>query len=157
LNCFYFGCWNQAGHYLHLPGGYAPIGLARHSRGGYAIEWVGNSHLDSGLAPQQTRDLGIVFHAQGAAAEEAIRRSGQECPQGQFLRHVLPSGYTAIAWWDRTQGDTRGACNSTILLEGEHTSEVMLAALAEHFPSVLANLKRAGVELVEVFATGAAT
>lgn len=152
MNCFYFGCWNSAGHYLHLPGGHAPRHLARDRRGGYAIEWVGNSHLDSGLAPQKTRELGIVFHAQSAAAEESIRRSGQECPQGQFLRHVLDNGYTAIAWWDRCQGDARGACNSVVLLEGEHDSATMLAALAEHFPHVLANLKRAGVELVEVFA-----
>ena len=26
-----------------------------------------------------------------------------ECPQGQFLLHHLPNGFTAIAWWDRTQ------------------------------------------------------
>jgi hypothetical protein len=57
----------------------------------------------------------------------------EECPQGQFLRHVLDSGYTAISWWDRTQYDKRGAINSTILLEGEHTSDEVLAAGREHF------------------------
>jgi hypothetical protein len=78
-----------------------------------------------------------------------LRDSG-ECPQGQFLLHHGVHGYTLIQWWDRCQGDTRGACNSSILLEGDHTSEEMLAALREHFPHVLANLERAGVALVEV-------
>jgi len=75
-----------------------------------------------------------------------------EYPQGQFLRHELDNGFTVLQWWDRCQGDSRGACNSTILLEGKHTTEELLAALAEHFPHVLENLKRAGVELVEVSA-----
>jgi hypothetical protein len=63
---------------------------------------------------------------------------------------VLDTGYTAISWWDRNQGDTRGACNSTVLLEGTHTADEMVAALREHFPHVAANLAKAGIELVEV-------
>jgi hypothetical protein len=78
-----------------------------------------------------------------------LKVQSEEYQQGQFLRHEL-LGFTALQWFDRCQGDIRGACNSTILLEGVHTSEEMLAALAEHFPHVLENLKRAGVELVEV-------
>jgi hypothetical protein len=79
-----------------------------------------------------------------------IDYDSSEYPQGQFLVHHLDSGYTAMAWWDRCQGDTRGACNSTILLEGRHTAEEMLAALQKHFPHVLANLEKHGVKLVEV-------
>jgi len=99
--------------------------------------------LDSKFAPQRDRGGPITFG----------ERWLDECPQGQFLRHQL-LGYTLIQWWDRCQGDKRGACNSTVLLEGEHTTEEMLAALALHFQHVLENLKRAGVELVEVFVNG---
>lgn len=38
------------------------------------------------------------------------------------------------------------------LLDGEHPTDEMLAALAEHFPHVLANLHSHGVQLVEVHA-----
>jgi hypothetical protein len=88
----------------------------------------------------------------GSTAEERqlIGYDSGELPQGQFLRHDLDTGFTAIQWWDRCQGDDRGACNSTILLEGKHASAEMLAALADHFPHVLENLRKAGVELVEV-------
>jgi hypothetical protein len=82
--------------------------------------------------------------------ESGILNYSGECPQGQFLRHVLPNGFTAIQWWDRCQGDGRGACNSTVLLEGTHTTPEMLEALYAHFPHVAENLKRAGVQLVEV-------
>lgn len=74
----------------------------------------------------------------------------EEYPQGRFLIHYLDNGYTAMQWWDRNQGDTRPNCNSTILLKGTHTVEVMLAALHEYFPTVEENLIKASVELVHV-------
>lgn len=144
--CFYFGCWNRPGHYLHEPGGMS----ARDDRIAY---YRPGRHLDGTLAPRRGRSGGLCWVDQVPPErnerEWEIRYSG-EYPQGQFLRHVLPNGFTAIQWWDRCQGDERGACNSTILLEGERTSAECLAALAEHFPHVLENLKRHGVELVEV-------
>lgn len=149
--CFYFGCWNRPGHYMHRPDG-----RWDHSNG---LEYYGGGrHLDSSLAPRRTKAMygrsggGIVYSGSTSikAAGQRITYDSEECPQGQFLRHDLDSGFTAISWWDRQQGDGRGACNSTILLEGAHTSEEMLAALAEHFPHVLANLEKAGVKLVEV-------
>jgi hypothetical protein len=151
--CFYFGCWNRPGHYLHAPGG--------HVSWQEQVTLFGNGfHLDGTLAPRKN-SAGQVFWVALAKDDdnnrERFRYAGSECPQGQFLCHVLDNGFTAIQWWDRCQGDTRGACNSTILLEGEHTAEEMIAALEEHFPHVLANLKRGGVELVQVTpnATGA--
>ncbi len=130
----FFGCWNEAGHHLVQPGGRQVTWLSAEER--YRL----SRELDGAFAPQRTRN-GRIFCAHGASA--------QECPQGQFARHQH-AGYSLIAWWDRCQGDTRFNSSSTVLLEGEHTSEELLAALAEHFPSVLENLRRNGVELVEV-------
>lgn len=148
MTCLYFGCWNQPGHYLFLPNG----------KWDHRLEYYDNQadrvHLDGTLAPRLLKRSGTLCWAGlGDAVEERrrITRDSEECPQGQFLRHDLSTGFTAIQWWDRCQGDTRGACNSTILLEGKRSSEEMLAALKEHFPHVLANLERAGVKLVEVF------
>ena len=91
----------------------------------------------------------------GAASDQRSRDNARwgarECDQGLFLLHVLDNGFTAIQWWDRNQGDTRGACNSTILLEGVHTSaEMVLAAGKATFPHVFENLAKAKIELREV-------
>jgi hypothetical protein len=105
--------------------------------------------LDGCFAPRLTRDGKVVYGLPYHGKSSWELNESNECPQGQFSRHAH-RGYTLIQWWDRCQGDGRGACNSTILLEGDHTTEEMLTALVEHFPHVLANLKRHGVELVEV-------
>lgn len=149
---FYFGCWEQAGHYSFAPGG-ASVRYPLSER----IERYGKDrvHLDGSLAPRRMKPYyggGMTFVGSGDT-EEKRRRIGydsEEFPQGQFMRHVLDNGFTAIQWWDRQQGDSRGACNSTILMEGERTTEEMLAAAREHFPHVLERLEKAGITLVEV-------
>ena len=83
----------------------------------------------------------------------AIEYGSEEFPQGEFLLHKLDSGFTAIQWWDRAQGDKRGGCNSTILLEGNHDSAAMLNALKDNFPHVLDNLTKAGITLREIAVT----
>lgn len=144
--CFYFGCLNQAGHYMHGAGAGS---WSERERFSYFGDHV---HIDGSLAPRKDHGQ-LVWSGKGATLRErqGISWRSEEFPQGQFLRHDLDIGFTAIQWWDRTQGDTRSACNSTILLEGKHTSEEMIAALKEHFPHVLENLTKAGVQLVEVF------
>lgn len=147
MSVYFFGCWNKPGHFLYGPrGAYVymrEIDIVTRYRGGDGKD----HHLDSTLAP---RELGgrIIWKSKAGLPSN---RNGSECAQGQFLRHVLSNGFTALQWWDRCQGDTRGACNSTVLVEGERTTEEMLAALRENFPSVVENLERAGVKLVEVF------
>lgn len=138
--CFYFGCWNTAGHYLFAPGGRS---VGAESR---LIEhYAGGRHIDATLAPRVGSDNKITWTgAHPKDKRTRVESSTEECPQGQFLLHHLDNGFTAIQWWDRCQGDTRGACNSTVLLEGVHTAEEMLAALREHFPHVVENLKRGG-------------
>lgn len=161
MRVYFFGCWNESGHFLHAPRGRRLWDDRVTYYGGAA-----RIHLDGTLAPRRasralysyTRprrllvDEGALCWAGQFADHDERSRIGWETaeyPQGQFLLHVLDSGFTAIQWWDRCQGDTRGACNSTLLVEGKHTAEEMLAALQEYFPHVVANLERAGVKLVD--------
>ncbi len=155
--CFYFGCWGSPGHGLHAPGGRSAFdALERDHRAHDAIEYYGKGdcrhHLDATLAPLKHQYTGkLCWNGQDDKdGSKHIRYRSEEYPQGQFLIHHLDNGYTAMQWWDRNQGDKRGACNSTILLKGEHGGGEMLRALYEHFPHVAENLKKAGVELVEV-------
>lgn len=148
-DCYYYGCWNRPGRFVHIPNGLRVFHGEIHLFGNR------NIHIDCNLAPRRGPDGRIGF-----AGMVLLRRFREEyfalsseCPHGQFLRHELDNGFTAIQWWDRCQGDTRPGCNSTILLRGIHTSEEMLAALHLHFPHVAANLKAKGVELVEVKAS----
>jgi len=145
--CFYFGCWNCAGHYSFAPGGQS---VTRGER----IEYYGKGdhrhHLDGSLAPRKLNRTGKLCWNGQDVKDGHIRYDSEEYPQGQFLIHHLDNGFTAMQWWDRTQGDTRGACNSTILLKGEHAGGDMLMALHEHFPHVAENLKKAGIALDEV-------
>jgi len=150
--CYFFGCWNEPGHFLRESPG-TPR-LDHHERA--KIELFGDHlHLDGSLAPRKLASYcggGLCWGAQKNIHDErlSIDSRSDEYPQGQFLRHVLDNGFTAIQWWDRCQGDGRGACNSTVLFEGEHTTEEMIEALRVNFPHVLANLAKHGVELVEV-------
>lgn len=157
MRAYFVGCWNEAGHYLHTPGGYSPHDPR-------VAEYGAGIRVDGSLAPRLMKRAyklrngtwllrgALCWTGQGADPAEAyeIECASDEMPQGLYLLHHLPNGFTAVQWWDRCQGDVRGGSNSTILLEGRHDAPAMLAALREHFPHVLANLKRCGVELVEV-------
>lgn len=134
--CLFFGCWGSPGHYLFAPSGGKPKLTPQES---YDI----SCKLDGALAPSRTPGGSIVYGGH-------MRARYGECPQGVFLRHRLDE-WSLLQWWDRNQGDARPACNSTILLRGEHTSEELLEALAHHFPQVLRRLEDANVFLVEVF------
>lgn len=146
--CLYFGVWEHPGHHLVGPHG---------ARVEHGPEWyIGGGerreHLDATLAPQDHPYGGLCFTG-GALNDEERRRchyDAKERPEGQFLLHVLSNGFTAIQWWDRRQGDRRSNCNGTVLLEGVHTADAMLDAARLHFPSIVANLTAAGIELVDV-------
>lgn len=147
MRAFYFGCWNEPGHYLFKPGG-RPVPYGE----GQAVEMVDGVHLDANYAPRtHNRGGHLCWAGQAAAVQDRNRLAylSEEYPQGRFLRHER-GGFTLIQWWDRAQGDTRGACNSTILLEGSHDTATMLAVLREHFPHIVENLVRKGIELIEI-------
>ena len=144
---YFFGCWNAAGHYLFAPGGrtvYATDGRRE-------IEVVDGIHLDANYAPRRDRSGQTIWSAMGAniEARQRLTYRSEEMEQGAFLRHER-GGFTLISWWDRTQGDDRGGCNSTLLVEGSHPSEVMLMILGESFPHIVANLESSGIRLREV-------
>jgi hypothetical protein len=140
----FFGCRDQPGHSLWGPGW---ASVSRHSAWG--LGW----DLDGDYAPRRSRDGRLVFTApySDVGVKQRVRFDTVECPQGQYLLHVLGEPghpcWTVASWWDRCQGDERGGCSSTVLLEGVHSFEEVLQSLLEHFPSVLANLARRGVEL----------
>jgi hypothetical protein len=159
LRVYYFGCWQRAGHGLYHVGG-----SGVHPRDGVPFDPFDNAlPLDGTLAPRRAerwfrvgvgpgRARGdLCFAGEGWKTPERaeVRSRSVECPQGEFLIHRL-RGYTLMAWWDRTQGDNRGACNSVFLVEGERTAKEMLALWPASFPLQAANLERAGVKLVEV-------
>ncbi len=143
--CLYFGCWNRPGHYLVGPGG-SSCGLPN------AMAYDLSRQLDGQLAPKLDRENRVTFDAAPGLSDRERSLRGlwlREATQGQFLRHEL-LGFSLIQWWDRNQGDSRGACNSTILLEGSHSSEEVLAGGHANFPHVFKRLAEAGVDLVEV-------
>lgn len=155
MKAFFFGCWNEAGHYLFHPGG-----SSAYKEEDKITVLANGAHIDGSLAPRKHRYLEkdgkekILFVGQ-VATHEARRRAeydSSECKQGEFLIHHFGS-YTYMSWWDRNQGDKRGACNSTFILEGEHSADVMLAELAKNFPHVVDNLRKAKVALREVRVT----
>lgn len=145
MRCLYFGVHRVAGHVLHgaLTGYDERVTI-------YGPE---RRHLDGTLAPRHDSRTGQIFFLGAEKRDSGREYRSSECPQGQYLHHVLPNGFSTVQWWDRNQGDGRQACNSTILLEGVHDAAAVLAAGRQHFPHVFENLKKAGVELVEVKAS----
>jgi hypothetical protein len=141
---WYHGCWDAPGHYLHHVGGSA---VHRDDVSCPLRSWIG---LDGGFAPK-TRG-GDVFFACMYADNEDRRRAvnaNAELPQGHFLIHRI-SGVTLMAWWDRTHGDKRGACNSVYAVEGDFGADQMLEWWPRHFPLQAKHMETAGVKLVQV-------
>lgn len=148
--CWWFGCWLEPGHYLvnrrdrsvgsecpfhrlenFLDGGYAP----RRMREGY---WV----------PLDLDASRICYVNMGTTREQRdrLRYGSNELPQGQALYHQ-DRGCSLISWWDRTQGDGRGACNSTFIALGTHTATDLLEWFPQVFPAQYQCLVDAGVKL----------
>ncbi len=154
MRCFFFGVGPGGGHHVHGPEySFVPYAVAEQVSHYHSVE---QRHLDGTLAPRKTERGGSTFFAgdgKFSRRDDPREYRSYELPQGQYLHHHLSNGFSAVQWWDRVQGDKRGACNSTILLEGKHDAETVLAAGRKHFPKVFENLKAAGIELVEVKCT----
>jgi hypothetical protein len=108
--------------------------------------------LDGGLAPRRARRRAwlpfeppldrVVFKRMGGADRDLryrIESESDEAGQGEFLLHAI-SGCTIAAWWDRTQGDTCGACNSCFIVEGAKDTDEMLDLFPRLFPVQAARL-----------------
>jgi hypothetical protein len=122
-----------------------------------------DGQLDGGYAPRRwtkyrppswiALEGGVVFTMMAGRdnpeARHQLQYGSEELEQGCFLRHEV-LGCTLISWWDRTQGDLRGACNSTFIVEGSHGVSDMLRWFPEAFPRQARCLADAGVALVNV-------
>lgn len=150
---WWHGCWLAPGHFLFNQGG-------DYARTGPFADYGNSWSLDGGYAPRRllrrggitipVHDDGIIFTMMGGADQDLRHRfanQSEELPQGRFLRHEV-SGCTLLAWWDRTQGDTRGACNSVFIVDGRHHVDDMLRMFPERFPKQAKRLSDAGVQLV---------
>lgn len=158
-HALFFGYRRGSGHVLFLPDGRDAWEANKDAR---RLEYGPTGrHIDGSYAPRRgvagaVRGTAVCWAGQGTTKEahNRITYDSEEHAQGRFLRHAFHE-YTLISWWDRTQGDERGACNSNFYLLGDHTSDVMVKAFRAHFPRLAARLAAAGVELVEVFPAGA--
>lgn len=151
MNIFYYGCWNdQPGHHLWKPEG--SWVSRRHTN---SVVYYGPddcNHIDANLAPRRRSDGGLCYVGQGLTAAQMfkIKSDSVELDQGLFLHHHLSNGYSALQWWDYCQGDDRPGSNSTILLAGKHSSEECLNRLKEEFPTVISNLQKRNISLLEI-------
>lgn len=156
MRIYYFGVWEQSGHHWAGPGGnYA---YEREVQDVPFKEWI-----DGGYAPRRFKDgyFGrrslvknpMCCFAMECKTADARMHVGQydteEFAQGEFLIHKK-AGWTLMSWWDRTHGDTRGACNSSIVAQGDFEDHQMFDLLAEHFPKIADDLAKAGVVLKNV-------
>ena len=154
MKAFFFGCWNEPGHFWYMPGGAL---VATKDEPPIAC-------IDGGWAPRRwksglTMYRNLVHHppicwiAEGSRPDDRrqIHHDTEEWPQGTFLLHRFSGDLTLISWWDRCQGDTRGHCNSNFVLvdDGKPSAGRMIAELVAAFPHVYQNLMTHNVQLVE--------
>lgn len=154
---WWHGCWLDPGHYLFDRRGVSGRRMADPcplGQDGFDAPW-----LDGGLAPRRARPRAWlpfaipddrIMYRRLAGDDHYLRHriesESEECDQGEFLLHAI-LGCTIAAWWDRTQGDTRGACNSCFIVEGVHSANEMLELFPRLFPRQAERLAAAGVAL----------
>lgn len=115
---FYFGPWDQAGHYLYYEDGRS----VRHE-----VEKL----LPWGHVGQEIGIDGVL--QPGCAKDRWGHWRHRDSPQieGEALIHHL-NGWTALSFWDRSV-DKRGACNSNYFAEGTFTFEEMVEMASRRF------------------------
>lgn len=122
MTFYYFGCIDQAGHYLWSS---PPARNLEEHRALGDLEssnpWGYN--IDSGLCPK-----------------------GPEI-EGRALLHKK-DGWTIVSFWDRSV-DSRGKCNSNFLCPGDFTFEQMISLACQHFPQVMNRFSFSIVEVKE--------
>lgn len=127
---YFFGCWDEPGHYYHTPRSVRGFHGPGKWLGRYMPPWGRyGEHIDSKLQP---------------------RFGDKEAPQGvaKLVKQKAADGvtWTALCFWDRT-GDHRPASNSNFLARGDFTADEMVALAREHFPEVMKRLDDAGIEI----------
>lgn len=151
---WWHGCWwPHLGHFLR--GG----PTARRDECPWH-DWTSDS-LDGGYAPRRMRlkqplpehadpereDRLVFLNMVSPDNRAVLAANSVEFPQGQFLYHRA-HGCSLISWWDRTQGDTRGNCYSTFIVEGEHHVDDVITWFPKLFSLQAKRLADCGVQLV---------
>ena len=119
MKLFYFGCWEQKGHFIHTPERSYRADTDARKAGVPWEDWT----LDGGLCP------GSVWDARSDRWNLNCRQ-----PQGAAALHHK-DGWTALSFWDRSV-DSRTNSNSCFIAEGTHTFEEMVALAQLHFPTI---------------------
>lgn len=117
---YFFGCWGDAGHYLH----------DRHGRKRYNERGTSWPDLDGTLVP--------------GPRDRYDRPTGEQV-EGRAALH-RKDGWTALAWWDRSV-DRREGSNAVLLVRGALSAGEMLVLRREMLPDVWS---RFGYEIVVV-------
>jgi hypothetical protein len=158
VKAYYFGCWQRPGHGLFDVDGrsvgrdqvpFDPFDITAPIDGIYAPRRAERWFKVGAGRGRAKGDLCFIGEAWNAVERSDVRSRSVECSQGEFLIHQV-YGYTLMAWWDRTQGDDRAACNSLFIVEGKHSAQEMLALWPLKFPLQAKNLERADVALREM-------
>lgn len=110
---FYFGPWDQAGHYF-----FDVDGLRPHSSQIARCPWTENE-IDGVLQPGCALTRGGYWTHTGPELE------------GKALVHYK-DGWTALSFWDRSV-DSRPASNSTYIVEGTVAFEQMVEFAKKSF------------------------
>lgn len=129
VEVYYFGCWNEPGHYWRNPGNAAASERAIESR---VPEDLRHGRIDGGFCP-------------GRVKGDPWKRSRPEVEGEAKLTHV--GGWTVLGWWDRSV-DGRGACNSNVVVRGTHDATVMLEIARRRLPHVMQR-QRQRIRVVE--------
>lgn len=114
---FYFGPWDEAGHYLFIEGGRS---VTDELRGSFPFnEWKGD--IDGALQPQDgSQDEGVAL-----------------------VHHK--DGWTALSFWDRSV-DTRPGSNSNYFAEGDFIFNEMVEMAKTRFAERWGKMKFEVVE-----------
>lgn len=127
IEMYYFGCWGQAGHYWRSPNGHATE-RAIEAR---IPEALRHGRIDGNFCPGY------------------IGPYKRTCPEveGEAAIHLI-EGWTALAWWDRSV-DRRPACNSAVVVRGDHSYTMVLEIVKAQMPDLLKR-QRVPMRLVAV-------
>ena len=124
---YYFGCWDEPGHYLHDPRGRV---LRREQVGPFDVYGQMGLPLDERFTP------GPHPHGGSGLQDES------------FVALTYVRGWTVMAMWDRSV-DTRPGCNAAFIREGRLSEADMWALARQHYPRIVARLKAAQGRTIE--------
>jgi hypothetical protein len=111
---YYFGCWDEAGHYLFSPDGHS---MSRIMAERYGIPFR-TELLDGLFAPRYVKE------------------------DDTKTQLIYVHGWTFLAMWDRSV-DTRPGSNCVFLIGGNYDEDMMWTIARQRYPKIVARLKAA--------------